>query len=104
MLAVGFDDQNCGANNRVVILQNITRLRKWNKTECSTVSDHCTSSVTDPVHDLAFAPRLGRSYDLLAVATKDIKLYVLCQIMYVFQINLFIIIVHCMLLKTESYH
>ncbi|XP_014278028.1 nucleoporin SEH1 isoform X1 [Halyomorpha halys] len=82
MLAVGFDDQNCGANNRVVILQNITRLRRWNKTECSTsVTDHCTSSVTDPVHDLAFAPRLGRSYDLLAVATKDIKLYILCQIM-----------------------
>lgn len=82
MLAVGFDDQNCSTGNRVVILQNLTRLRRWNRIDCSTqAAEHPFNTITDPVHDLAFAPRLGRSYDLLAVATKDIKLYTLCQIM-----------------------
>lgn len=71
MLAVGSDDPNCSPNSRVVILQYV---RRWNKIDVS-------AGVTEPVHDLAFAPRLGRSYDILAVAADDIKLFTLYQIM-----------------------
>lgn len=82
MLAVGFDDQNCPQGSRVVILQNLTRMRKWNRIDCTTqAQENPFNVISEPVHDLAFAPRLGRSYDLLAVATKDVKLYTLCQIM-----------------------
>uniref|UniRef100_A0A069DSZ2 Putative nucleoporin seh1-a-like protein n=1 Tax=Panstrongylus megistus TaxID=65343 RepID=A0A069DSZ2_9HEMI len=71
MLAIGSDDPSCSPNMRVVILQYV---RRWNKIDVS-------AGVTEPVHDLAFAPRLGRSYDILAVAADDIKLFTLYQIM-----------------------
>jgi len=34
-------------------------------------------TVTDPVHDIAFAPNLGRSFHILAVATKDVRIFTL---------------------------
>ena len=33
-----------------------------------------TSPTSDPVHDLAFAPNFGRSYHLLAIASRDVKI------------------------------
>jgi nucleoporin SEH1 len=41
--------------------------RKWTKTE--------TINVTEPVHDIAFAPNVGRSYHMLAVASKDVSIF-----------------------------
>ncbi len=32
-------------------------------------------TVTDPVHDIAFAPNLGRSFHVLAIATKDVRIF-----------------------------
>ncbi|KAG9479095.1 hypothetical protein GDO78_012645 [Eleutherodactylus coqui] len=32
-------------------------------------------TVTDPVHDIAFAPNLGRSFHILAVASKDVRIF-----------------------------
>lgn len=40
---------------------------KWAKTE--------SINVTDPVHDIAFAPNVGRSYHILAIASKDLYIY-----------------------------
>jgi hypothetical protein len=34
-------------------------------------------TVTDPVHDIAFAPNLGRSFHTLAIATKDVRIFTL---------------------------
>ncbi|KAL4682616.1 hypothetical protein H8959_002171 [Pygathrix nigripes] len=34
-------------------------------------------TVTDPVHDIAFAPNLGRSFHILAIATKDVRIFTL---------------------------
>ena len=41
--------------------------RKWNKVENIAL-------VTDAVSDVAFAPNLGRSYHLLGIATKTLKI------------------------------
>uniref|UniRef100_A0A0A9XBA1 Nucleoporin SEH1 n=1 Tax=Lygus hesperus TaxID=30085 RepID=A0A0A9XBA1_LYGHE len=74
MLAVGSDETSSTANSsRVVILHYSSYVRRWHKLES-------VPSVADPVHDITFAPRLGRSYDILAVATKDIKLFTICQL------------------------
>lgn len=44
--------------------------RRWTKTDS-------VASVCDAVHDITFAPNLGRSYHLLAVATKDVRILML---------------------------
>lgn len=49
---------------------------KWTKTET-------LSAVTDPVHDISFAPNIGRSYHILAVASKDVQIFNLKPITYV---------------------
>lgn len=45
-------------------------------------------TVTDAVHDIAFAPNLGRSFHVLAIATKDVRIFKLvpmrCLIFSVF--------------------
>lgn len=43
---------------------------KWAKTE--------SVNVYDPVHDISFAPNVGRSYHILAVASKDLYIYSIC--------------------------
>jgi len=35
------------------------------------------STILDPVRDVAFSPNLGRSYHMLAVASKDVHLFTL---------------------------
>ncbi|KAI5693323.1 hypothetical protein M8J75_013813 [Diaphorina citri] len=63
MIAVGSDDPNPSSGSKAVILEYKSR---WTKTEC-------LPQIIDPVHDISFAPNLGRSFHLLALATKNVK-------------------------------
>lgn len=70
MIAAGSDEvQGIGSNNPRVFLFEYSSSGngKWAKTE--------SINVTDPVHDIAFAPNVGRSYHILAVASKDLYIY-----------------------------
>ncbi|CAH0713076.1 unnamed protein product, partial [Brenthis ino] len=78
MLAVGSDEPNnvnatstqsdkVSNNEKVFIYEYSESSRRWTRTEC-------LSSVVEPVNDIAFAPNLGRSFHLLAVATKDVRI------------------------------
>ncbi|OWR48430.1 nucleoporin SEH1 [Danaus plexippus] len=70
MLAVGSDEPSVAdkaSSERVFIYEYSESSRRWTRTEC-------LSSVVEPVNDLAFAPNLGRSFHLLAVATKDVRI------------------------------
>ncbi|CAA9994499.1 unnamed protein product [Nesidiocoris tenuis] len=73
MLAVGSDEAAAAGSSRVVVLHYSSYVRRWHKLEN-------VPSVADPVHDISFAPRLGRSYDILAIATRDIRLFSICQL------------------------
>lgn len=66
IIAVGSDDQNevCG---KVILFQYFENSRKWDKIEV-------IESIVDPVHDVAFAPNIGRSFHLLGVASKDVRI------------------------------
>ncbi|ESO97844.1 hypothetical protein LOTGIDRAFT_209001 [Lottia gigantea] len=68
MIAVGSDDPSPSSSGRVQIYEYNESSRKWKKVEIITV-------LTEPVHDLAFAPNLGRSYHTLAVASKDLSIF-----------------------------
>lgn len=59
---------------KVFIFEYGEHNRKWNKTET-------LNSITDPVHDISFAPNVGRSYHILAVASKDVTILNLKPIM-----------------------
>lgn len=67
MLAVGSDDPNTANGGKVFVYEYSENVRKWNKIEV-------LSSIVEPVHDLSFAPNLGRSFHVLAVATKDVRI------------------------------
>lgn len=67
MLAVGSDDANSANGGKVLIFEYSENSRRWTKTET-------LNNITEPVHDLAFAPNLGRSFHILAVASKDLKI------------------------------
>lgn len=67
MLAVGSDDSNTGNGGKVFIYEYSENSRRWSKTET-------LASVTEAVHDIAFAPNLGRSFHLLAVATNNLRI------------------------------
>jgi len=69
MIAVGSDDTTPGVA-KVMIYEFNDNARRWTKIE--TLQD-----VTEPVNDLAFAPNLGRSYHLLGIGSKDLKIVVL---------------------------
>lgn len=68
MLAVGSDDSNKSNGGKVFIYEYSENSRRWTRSET-------ISSVQDPVHDIAFAPNMGRSYHMLAVATKDVRIF-----------------------------
>jgi len=70
MIAVGSDDSNPNTGSKVLLFEYSENSRRWTKTDS-------VSSVCDAVHDIAFAPNLGRSYHLLAVATKDVRILTL---------------------------
>ncbi|XP_060805627.1 nucleoporin SEH1 [Amyelois transitella] len=80
MLAVGSDepnttnavvsvqtDKSTSCNGKVFIYEYSDASRRWTRTDV-------LSSVQEPVNDIAFAPNLGRSFHLLAVATKDVRI------------------------------
>ncbi|GBP85058.1 Nucleoporin SEH1 [Eumeta japonica] len=79
MIALGSDEPNTlsnmsvndrsgnGSNDKVFIYEYSEASRRWTRTDCLV-------SVQEPVNDLAFAPNLGRSFHLLAVATKDVRI------------------------------
>ncbi|KAK3927545.1 Nucleoporin SEH1 [Frankliniella fusca] len=70
MIAVGSDDNN-PANGSKVAIYEYGGIR-WTKTESL-----ASVGINEPVHDIAFAPNLGRSYHLLAIATKDVRIVTL---------------------------
>ena len=70
MIAVGSDDPNTSSGPKVFIYEFSANTHKWNRVDSLV-------SISDPVHDLAFAPNLGRSYHLLGIATKDVRVVTL---------------------------
>ncbi|XP_045743019.1 uncharacterized protein LOC123852770 isoform X13 [Mirounga angustirostris] len=70
MIAVGSDDSSPNAMAKVQIFEYNENTRKYAKAET-------LMTVTDPVHDIAFAPNLGRSFHILAIATKDVRIFTL---------------------------
>lgn len=66
MLAVGSDDAN-SPFPKVLIYEYNEHLRKWIKADA-------IASATDPVHDLSFAPYIGKSYHLLGIASKNVQI------------------------------
>ncbi|XP_070798506.1 nucleoporin SEH1 isoform X2 [Pituophis catenifer annectens] len=70
MIAVGSDDGSPNILAKVQIYEYNENTRKYAKAET-------LMTVTDPVHDIAFAPNLGRSFHILAVATKDVRIFTL---------------------------
>ncbi|XP_071785423.1 nucleoporin SEH1-like isoform X2 [Asterias amurensis] len=72
MIAVGSDDPSPTSGGKVQIYEykENERKKKWNKTET-------LMNITEAVHDLAFAPNMGRSYHVIAVATKDVRIMTL---------------------------
>ncbi|XP_026474925.1 nucleoporin SEH1-like isoform X3 [Ctenocephalides felis] len=70
MIAVGSDEVNSTSGGKVIIYEYSENARRWSKSEV-------ISSITEAVHDLSFAPNLGRSYHMLAVATKDVRIIIL---------------------------
>jgi len=67
MIAVGSDDPNQSAGGKVHIYEYSDSARKWLKLET-------LYAVSDPVHDVRFAPDLGRSFHLLAIAAKELTI------------------------------
>ncbi|XP_065332480.1 nucleoporin SEH1 isoform X1 [Cloeon dipterum] len=55
---------------KVVLYEYSENSRRWAKAES-------LNAVTEPVHDITFAPNFGRSYHLLAIASRDVKLVIL---------------------------
>jgi len=72
MIAVGSDENSssgapCG---KVKVYEYSDTIRRWQLVETF-------STITDPVHDIAFAPNIGRSYHVLAVASRDLRMITL---------------------------
>lgn len=78
MLAVGSDENNPSSGGKVFIFEYSENSRRWTKLET-------ISSITEPVHDIAFSPNLGRSFHILAVATKDVRIINLTPVEYTTQ-------------------
>lgn len=70
MLAVGSDDTSATLTEKVMIYEYSDTNRRWLKMDA-------ISFMSDPVHDIAFAPNIGRSYSVLAVASKELKIVTL---------------------------
>jgi len=69
MVAVGSDDSSPDVP-KVMIYEYNENSRRWIKIES-------LQDVTEPVNDLAFAPNLGRSFHMLGIACKDMKIVAL---------------------------
>lgn len=69
MVAVGSDDPTPDTP-KVLLYEYNENVRRWLKIES-------LNEVTEPVNDLAFAPNLGRSFHMLGIASKDMKIVAL---------------------------
>lgn len=65
MLAAASDAAT--SNEPKVFIFEYSDNRRWVKTE--------TINVSEPVHDISFAPNVGRSYHMLAIASKDVSIF-----------------------------
>lgn len=63
---LGTDDSTADVP-KVMVYEFNENLRRWNRIES-------LQDVTDPVNDLSFAPNVGRSHHMLAVASKDLRI------------------------------
>ncbi|EGW14807.1 Nucleoporin SEH1 [Cricetulus griseus] len=70
MIAVGSNDSSRKAMTKFQIFEYNENTKKCAKAEI-------LMTVTDPVHDIAFAPNSGRSFHILAIATKDVRIFTL---------------------------
>ena len=69
MLAIGSDDQS-SSGSKVFVYEYSDTSRRWLRIDAFT-------AMTDLVNDIAFAPNLGRSYHVLAIASKELKVLAL---------------------------
>ncbi|GIX68469.1 nucleoporin SEH1 [Caerostris extrusa] len=69
MIAVGSDESSQPTADKVILCEYSENTRRWPRID--------TLPVTDAVYDIAFAPNLGRSYNLLAVATKNLQIFII---------------------------
>lgn len=67
MIAVGSDEPPTTPGGKVFVYEYSENGRKWIKLET-------LGSVTEPVHDLEFAPNLGRSFHILGVASNNVRI------------------------------
>jgi hypothetical protein len=70
MLAVGSDDTNVASGGKVFLFEYSESSHRWSKAVT-------INAILDPVHDIAFAPNLGRSYHILGIASKDVRIVIL---------------------------
>jgi len=72
MLAVGSDESSSSGTlmGKVSVYEYSENARRWQRVETF-------SNITEPVHDIAFAPNIGRSYHVLAVGSKDLRIITL---------------------------
>ena len=72
MIAVGSDDHNntVASGSKILFYEFNDQAREWQK-----IVDKSWPGINELVHDISFAPNVGRAYDLLGVATtKDVKI------------------------------
>lgn len=68
LLAIGSDEKDSAAGGKVLIYEYNDISRIWAKV-------HVVSSVTEPVHDLSFAPHFGIKRHILAIASDHLHIY-----------------------------
>jgi len=66
LIAIGSDDPNNASTPKVHFYEYNETNRTWLKLD--------GVSILDPVYDMAFAPNMGRSFDVIGIASKDVKL------------------------------
>ena len=67
MIAAGSDESSQTTGGKVFIFEYSENARRWAKTET-------IQFINEPVHDIAFAPHVGRSYHILSVASNDVHI------------------------------
>lgn len=68
MIVIGTDDPGQVASSRLQIFEYSEETRKWDNIHS------IVGVVFDPIHDVIFAPNLGRTHHILAVASKDVDI------------------------------
>lgn len=68
LIAVGCDDTSATSGAKVFVYEFSENVRRWIRVESLV-------SINESVHDIAWAPNVGRSYQVLAIATnKDLRI------------------------------